>query len=286
MSDGFINLNKPANMTSHDAVNIVRKIFDTRKVGHAGTLDPAATGVLPVAVGRATKFLEYLSDRDKTYRAEILFGVATTTGDITGEILRREENFFMPGLDELKRAAKNFSGQIEQTPPKFSAIKLNGRKAYELARKNIDFELPKRIVTINRFEILSVEKNFVTVEVDCSKGTYIRTLAEDFGASLKLPATIKNLQRVRVGEFKIENSATPDELKNRGEEFLKPVEFCLTHFEKFDLPEHRQKAFLSGLPTDVFKPDSIVRVYVGEKFLGTGKISGGELKSDKQFATQ
>ena len=267
-------------MTSHDAVNFVRKIFNTRKVGHGGTLDPMATGILPIAVGQATKFIEYLADCDKTYRADILFGIATDSGDVTGNVINRAENFVMPSIDELNAAVKNFIGNIEQRPPKFSAIKINGRKAYDLARKNIDFEMPRRTVTINRFEILRVEKNFVTVEVDCSKGTYIRSLAVDFGESLNLPATLKSLQRVRVGKFCIEDAVTIDELKIDAEKFLTPIETCID-FERFNLPNHRVKAFMNGLPTDVKISDKLVKVYAAEKFLGVGKIKGGELRSEK-----
>lgn len=288
-NNGFINFNKAAGMTSHDAVNFLRKIFQTKKVGHGGTLDPAATGVLPVAIGNATKFLEYLADCDKTYRAEILLGTSTDSGDLDGKIISQAENFSMPTLDELKITAKKFLGEIEQTPPKFSAIKINGQKAYDLARKNIDFEIPKRLVKIYRLEVLSAEKNLVTVEVDCSKGTYVRSLAVDFGESLNLPATLKSLQRVRVGNFKIENSVTLEELKSSGENFLLPVEDCL-NFEKFFLPAHRVKAFLNGLPTDLEKLESwkgkkmksiFVKVYADEKFLGVGRIFSGELRSAK-----
>lgn len=280
INNGFINFNKAAGMTSHDAVNFLRKIFQTKKIGHGGTLDPAATGVLPIAVGRATKFLEYLTDCDKTYRAEILLGTSTDSGDLDGKIISQTENFSMPTLGELQIASKKFIGEIEQTPPKFSAIKINGQKAYDLARKNIDFEIPKRLVKIYRLEILNVEKNIVTVEIDCSKGTYIRSLAIDFGESLNLPTTLKNLQRTRVGNFKIENSVTLGELKSNGENFLLPVEDCL-NFEKFFLPVHRVKAFLNGLPTNVNESDKIVKVYADEKFLGVGKIFSGELRSAK-----
>lgn len=292
MNDGFINLNKAAGMTSHDAVNFLRKIFRTKKVGHGGTLDPAATGVLPIAVGRATKFLEYLADCDKTYRAEILFGTSTDSGDLDGKIISRQENFSMPTVDELQIAAKKFIGEIEQTPPKFSAIKINGRKAYDLARKNIDFEIPKRLVKIYRLEILRVEKNIVEAEVDCSKGTYIRSLAEDFGKNLNLPATLKSLQRTRVGNFLLKNSANIDEIQNGGENFLLPIEDYLT-FEKFFLPAHRIKAFLNGLPTNLNKMERwkgekvksiFVKVYADEKFLGVGKIFAGQLRSAKVFS--
>ena len=276
--DGFVNLHKPAGMTSHDAVNRVRKIFMTRKVGHAGTLDPAASGVLPVAVNRATKFLEYLTARDKTYRAEILFGTATDSGDLDGEIISRAENFSL-NVDELKDALKLFVGEIEQTPPKFSAIKIHGRKAYDLARKNLDFEMPRRRVKIFRLELVDVTDLSATVELDCSAGTYVRSLAVDIGARLSLPATLKNLIRLRVGDFALANSVTFDELN---ESCLQPIETCLKHLPTFILPESRIRAFMNGLPTTVNAADeNFLRVTANGKFLGVGKISGGELRSTK-----
>ena len=278
--NGFINLNKAAGMTSHDAVNFVRKIFQTKKVGHAGTLDPLATGVLPLAIGRATKFIEYLANCDKTYLAKIFFGIETDSGDISGKIISQEKNFIMPTIEELHNATKNFLGEIEQTPPKFSAIKIKGRKAYDLARKNIDFEMPRRKTKINRFEILEVGKNFVTAEIDCEKGTYIRSLAADYGLSLKIPATLKSLQRTRAGKFFLQNSVTLEDLKTSPEKFLLPVENCLD-FRNFNLPEHRVKAFLTGLSTTINLPDEILKVYAGKKFLGIGEIKFGELRAKK-----
>ena len=270
-------------MTSHDAVNLIRKIFGTKKVGHAGTLDPAAVGVLPVAVGRATKFIEYISDFDKTYRAEILFGVKTSTGDFEGEIVSKVENIQLPPEPALKSILAQFTGEIEQIPPKHSAIKIHGQKAYNLARKNIEFEMPRRVVTINKIEILRVEENILTLEIDCAKGTYIRSLAVDIGESLKLPATLKFLQRVRVGNFNLENAATVDDLKIDAEKFLLPVDSCLNHLKKFELPSRRIKAFCNGLPTNISATYEIVRVYAEGNFLGVGKIFNGELRAAKLF---
>jgi len=279
MNDGFINLNKKSGMTSHDAVNHVRKIFSTRKVGHAGTLDPAASGVLPVAIGRATKFIEYLADLEKSYRAEILFGVATDSGDLEGEIISRAENFQMPTVDEFKATLKNFIGEIEQTPPKFSAIKIHGRKAYDMARKNLDFEMPRRLIKISDIKLIALEKNSAVIEISCGKGTYIRSLAIDIGERLNLPATLKNLIRLRVGEFDLKNSATLDELTA---EKILPIEICLNHLPRFELKENRIRAFLNGLPTTLNLPDEkVLRVFADGKFLGVGRIERGELKSSK-----
>ena len=279
MSDGFINLNKTSGMTSHDAVNHVRKIFLTRKVGHAGTLDPSASGVLPVAIGRATKFIEYLADCDKVYRAEILFGVATDSGDLEGEVVARAEDFQMPTVDELNAALKDFVGEIEQTPPKFSAIKIHGRKAYDLARKNLDFEMPSRLVKIFDIKLVATEKNTATIEISCGKGTYIRSLATDLGERLNLLATLKNLIRLRVGDFDLKNSVTLDELC---EENILPIENCLNHLPKFELNPNRIRAFMNGLPTTIHAPDvKALRICAGGKFLGVGRIERDELRSSK-----
>ena len=279
MNDGFINLNKKSGMTSHDAVNHVRKIFSMRKVGHAGTLDPAASGVLPVAIGRATKFIEYLADLEKSYRAEILFGVATNSGDLEGEIISRADDFQMPTVDEFKATLKNFIGEIEQTPPKFSAIKIHGRKAYDMARKNLDFEMPRRLIKISDIKLIALEKNSAVIEISCGKGTYIRSLAIDIGERLNLPATLKNLIRLRVGEFDLKNSATLDELTA---EKILPIEICLNHLPRFELKENRIRAFLNGLPTTLNLPDEkVLRVFADGKFLGVGRIERGELKSSK-----
>ena len=279
MNDGFINLNKNSGMTSHDAVNHVRKIFSTRKVGHAGTLDPQASGVLPIAIGRATKFIEYLADCDKTYRAEILFGVATDSGDLEGEIISRADNFQMPTAEIFDATLKNFIGEIEQTPPKFSAIKIHGRKAYDLARKNLDFEMPRRLVRISDIKVVALEKNTATLEISCGKGTYIRSLAIDIGERLKIPATLKNLIRLRVGDFDIKKSAPLDELSA---ENILPIEDCLNHLPKFELDARRIRAFMNGLPTTLNLPDkNALRVFAGGKFLGVGRIERGELKSSK-----
>lgn len=282
MSDGFLNLNKPVGMTSHDAVNLVRKIFSTRKVGHAGTLDPQASGVLPVAVGRATKFIEYLADRDKSYRAEILFGVSTDSGDLDGEIIARAENFSMPTVDDFNAALKNFVGEIEQRPPKFSAIKINGRKAYDMARKNLAFDMPTRRVKIFRLELVALDEQSATIEVDCGKGTYIRSLAIDLGERFNLPAALKSLVRLRVGDFNLSDALTFDDAKKIGEDCLLPIEICLKHLPKFELPEHRIRAFLNGLPTTIHASDEqALRIFAGEKFLGVGRIERGELRSSK-----
>jgi len=281
MNDGFLNLNKKSGMTSHDVVNFVRKIFSTRKVGHAGTLDPAASGVLPIAVGRATKFIEYLADSQKIYRAEILFGISTDSGDLDGKIIAQNSAFSMPTADNFNFVLKNFIGEIEQTPPKFSAIKIHGQKAYDLARKNLNFDMPSRRVKIFDIKLISIEKNSATLEISCGKGTYIRSLARDLGEKLNLPATLKKLTRLQVGNFILSDALTFDELKT---ENILPVEDCLAHLPAFFLPEHRIKAFLNGLPTTIHAADEkFLRIFSGGKFLGVGRIEQENLRSLKIF---
>ena len=282
---GFININKPPGMTSHDVVNRVRRIFNTKKVGHTGTLDPFATGVLPIAVGCATKFIEYLNDCDKSYRAEILFGIETTTGDITGEVIKECQLKAPLAVDKINEILKTFIGNIQQTPPKYSAIKIDGRKAYELARKKVDFSMPSREVVIYKIDIVDLTEDTLIVDVDCSKGTYIRSLAVDIGKSLGTLATLKTLQRTRAGNFKIDNSVVLEELKS---ENIISVDTCLEHLPRLELPPHRLKAFSSGLSTRLSRnlsEGSLYRVYLNGEFIGTGKIVDGELKSDKIFQT-
>ncbi|MCR5834566.1 MAG: tRNA pseudouridine(55) synthase TruB [Selenomonadaceae bacterium] len=279
MTDGFINLNKPSGITSHDAVNRVRKILSTKKVGHAGTLDPAACGVLPIAVGRATKFIEYLTDCDKSYRAEILFSIATDSGDLEGEVIARTENFVMPTREEFEKVAAEFIGEIEQTPPKFSAIKINGQKAYDLARKNLSFDMPKRTIKISALRLLDLGNDSATIEVDCGKGTYIRSLAQDLGERLELPSTLRKLIRLRVGNFNLESAHVFEDITA---EKLLPIENCLNHLPSFELNENRIRAFTNGLPTTVNLPDAkVLRIISGGKFLGVGRIEHGDLKSSK-----
>lgn len=282
MNGGFLLVNKPSGLTSHDVVNRVRKIFSTRKVGHTGTLDPQASGLLIVAVERATKFIEYLGDLDKSYRAEILFGLATDSGDLEGKIISRAENFTMPTRDDIQAALKNFIGEIEQRPPKFSAIKIHGRKAYDLARKNFEFEMPTRRVKIFRLNLISLTDSTATIDVDCSAGTYIRSLAIDLGERLNLPSTLKNLIRLRIGKFNLSDALTLDDAEKIGGDCLLPIDFCLEHLPTFELPPNRIRAFTNGLPTDVHAADEkILRVIADGKFIGVGRIERGQLRSSK-----
>ncbi|GHO45215.1 tRNA pseudouridine(55) synthase TruB [Ktedonospora formicarum] len=178
--DGILNINKPLGMTSHDVVARVRKLLKQRRVGHAGTLDPAASGVLPICVGLGTRVAEYLSESGKAYRAEVIFGIVTDTYDTEGQILRTGDTSNLT-REEIERVLSTFLGAQMQFPPRYSAIKIKGQPAYKLARAGSEIELQARPVTLERLEILNWESPRLTLEVACSKGTYIRSLAYDLG---------------------------------------------------------------------------------------------------------
>lgn len=209
MEFGFLNINKPLNCTSHDVITLLRKSLGIKKIGHCGTLDPFATGVLIVGINDATKLLEYLPS-DKTYIAKIVFGVETNTNDITGEVLKRADN--IPSLKEIKENLKSYIGQVKQKPPIFSAIKINGHRSYNLARQNkISIEhIKEKTIEIYSSKILSYVNNELLLEIHCSKGTYIRSIARDLGYTLNTYAILSSLQRVKIGSpFTIENSIDP-----------------------------------------------------------------------------
>ena len=272
MTEGFLNLLKPPGMTSHDVIGAVRRIFGIKRVGHAGTLDPGAAGILPVAVGRAARLIEYLADCDKAYRTELILGYATDTGDDTGKVVERRENFRMPSEDEIREVLKRFTGRIRQVPPKYSAVKIGGKRACDLARAAQEVEIPEREVEISRLELKEVRPGKLFLEAECSKGTYIRTLCADIGMALGIPATMGFLLRTRVGDFRLEDAVILEELRERKEEALLAPEACLSTLFRYDLPEHRKKAFCNGLSTNV-KEEHLpkhFRVYCGEEFLGIG----------------
>lgn len=274
MSDGFLNILKPPGMSSHDIVGVVRRILKTKKVGHAGTLDPGAAGVLPVAVGRATRLVEYLAAVDKSYRAELLFGIATDSGDDTGVVVDAQSDFEMPSPERLRQAMLALTGEITQIPPAHSAIKINGQKACDLVRQHIAVEIPKRQVHIYRFELLEKRAQTLLLDVDCSKGTYIRTLCTDLGKVLGVPATMSFLVRTRVGAFHLRDAYTLEELQLAGEKALLPAEAYLTHLPRYEIAAHRVKAFCNGLSTHdraAELTNTFLRVYNAEKFLGIGR---------------
>lgn len=183
--DGVLIINKPKGFSSHDVVNVARKALNTRKIGHTGTLDPNATGVLPILVGTATKISKYLIEHDKTYIATIKLGEKTDTGDIEGNIIGQDENCPYFSYEEVRDVLKTFLGKQKQIPPIYSAIKVNGKKAYEYARSGQAVELEARDIEIYKIELINVQEKEITFEVSCSKGTYIRTLCEDIAKKMR-----------------------------------------------------------------------------------------------------
>jgi tRNA pseudouridine55 synthase len=231
--DGILNINKPLNKTSFSIVAMVKRLSGERRVGHAGTLDPAATGVLPVCLGRGTRIVEFLVNATKTYYAQIELGVATDTYDSRGQITQRGDP---SGINQpqLESAMESFRGSIQQTPPMYSAIKHHGQPLYELARAGINVERKTRPAKIHRLELISWQPPVVTVEVECGKGTYIRSLAHDLGQSLGCGAHLKSLVRTRCGLFDIKDAiplAKLEEAFYRGywQHFVYPIDIVVRH---------------------------------------------------------
>ena len=273
--DGFINVLKPTGLSSHDVVDIVRRIFKQKRVGHAGTLDPAAAGILPVALGRAARLVEYMENADKSYRAEIAFGYATDTGDVYGDVIESIPCPALPLEEELRRVLGKFVGEIEQTPPAYSAIKVGGQRAYDLVRQGAAVEIPTRTVRIDRLELVHADAAHarILVDVDCAKGTYIRSLCTDIGAVLGLPATMRFLLRTRVGGFMLADSYTLEELAEVGETALCAPDTALD-LPVYELDPQRVKAFYSGLSTSERRlelAEGCYRVYAEGVFLGIGR---------------
>ncbi len=216
--DGILNVRKEKGYTSHDVVAKLRGILGQRKIGHTGTLDPDATGVLPVCLGKATKVCEFLTDKSKTYVARVRLGVVTDTQDMTGQIL--EEHPVRATLEQIREAAEDFVGEIWQTPPMYSAVKVDGRRLYELARQGVEVERKKRRITVYSCEVsdYSSEDREFTMRVECSRGTYIRTLCHDIGQRLSCGGAMASLVRVRVGMFELEQALTLSEISRRAGE--------------------------------------------------------------------
>lgn len=228
MINGIVNIYKEKGYTSHDVVAVLRKVVGQKKIGHTGTLDPDATGVLPVCLGRATKVCELLTDHDKTYEALLLLGKTTDTQDISGEVLEERD----PGdltEEEVRSCIESFIGEYDQIPPMYSALKVNGKKLYELAREGKTVERKSRRVQIHGICILEMNLPHVRMEVDCSKGTYIRTLCHDIGEKLQVGGCMEELERTKVGRFLKEDAVTLDEVRQKmeqgeGAEFFTPLD--------------------------------------------------------------
>lgn len=279
---GFIILDKPEGITSFIGGAIVRRVTKEKKTGHTGTLDPMATGVLPVAVGNATRFIELLSSHDKGYRASFRLGTTTDTLDITGSVLSTSDD--IPDEEAVKKIIAHFQGEIEQLPPMYSAIKKDGKRLYELARQGIEVEREKRTVTIYNCDFVSFENGEYTIDVKCSKGTYIRSLISDIGEMLGCGAVMTALRRTLSNGFCIEEAHTEDELKNAEDisAFIIPVDKALEAYPAIKVSEAQATRFRNGGELDAARlhtklTPSLYRVYSPDnKFLGLGEYRENE----------
>lgn len=279
MMEGIVAVLKPPAMSSSDVVVDIRRLFETKRVGHLGTLDPEAAGVLPVCVGRAVRLFDYLVDKHKTYLCEIVFGTATDTQDAQGEIVARADCRIT--TDMLDAALPKLMGRIMQTPPKFSALKYNGQKLYDLALAGK--EIPDKSREIEITELTRVESlgtNRFLLRVTCSRGTYVRTLCEDIGAALGVPAHMAFLLRTASGAFRLEQTFTVAELAERKAQgtlaqALISCEEAAAFLPRLDLRADRRKPAMNGLGTHTNAPDGTYRIYCGG-FLGVGVVRAGE----------
>ena len=286
--NGIIIIDKPPGRTSHDMVYMMRKLTGIKKIGHTGTLDPMATGVLPVCIGSATKAADMLTLSDKRYVAELILGKATDTQDAQGNVT--EERDVNCGEDEVRDVIMSFVGEIEQIPPMYSAIKKDGKKLYELARQGIETEREKRKITINSIDILEINLPRVKIDVSCSKGTYIRTLCADIGEKLGTLAHMSALRRIKTGSFSIDKSYTVEELeelKDKGQlqDALISVDNLFSEYPAVYLNPKQVKSVTNGVRM-TYKGDEnqIYRVYDDcGNFLCVSKIKDGKLTLQKSF---
>jgi tRNA pseudouridine55 synthase len=268
--DGILNINKAAGMTSHDVVAKVRKLLKQKRVGHAGTLDPAATGVLPICAGQATRVAEYLSESGKAYEAEITFGVVTDTYDAEGSILRTADPSTLT-LPQIEQTLSSFLGEQMQLPPRYSAIKLSGQPAYKLARAGAEITLEARPVTMYELQALDWQSPRLRLQVACSKGTYIRSLAYDLGEKLGCGAHLSRLVRTRSGPFQLAESITLEQLadalaQDQAQHYFFPPDMALPNTPQIHLDADTSARVLHGnafrVTQQIAPPEnSLARVY-------------------------
>jgi len=284
---GVLLLDKPLGLSSNDALQKAKWLLRAEKAGHTGTLDPLATGLLPLCFGAATKFSQLSLDADKRYLATLALGIRTTTGDAEGEVLERQDADHITA-EQIATACAAFTGEIDQMPPMYSALKHEGKALYEYARAGVEIERKSRRVTIHAIDIVGVQAGTVTLDVRCTKGTYIRTLAEDIGARLGVGASLAALRRTASGGLTLEGSITLAALEALPEEqraqLLTSPDRLLADAPELRLDASESARFLSGLRRRVSAPDvERVRVYGPEPraFLGSAHITSGELIADR-----
>ena len=308
--DGVLPFLKPPGITSHDAVAICRRILKEKRIGHSGTLDPMAYGVLPVFLGKATRLIEYTDGFDKTYVAECKFGTFTDTEDSSGESVLPDNDMVLrdgvllnestqcseladaivkPTFEELVNTLNTFSGVQNQKPSKYSAIKVNGIRAYEYARKGIPVELPLRKIHIKNIELVAYGFPYFTVRVTCSGGTYIRSLLRDICVSLGIPGTMTSLARTQVGPFDIGYAKMAEELMIHGESLLLPTDTAVSHLSKVTVNSVQLKMMVQGKQLSIdsefsyTEPDHYYRAYGPNGFIGIMKRTNHTLKVEKNI---
>jgi tRNA pseudouridine55 synthase len=294
----IINLNKPGNISSHQALTKVKRLLAVKKAGHAGTLDPLATGVLIICLNEATKIARFLSDLDKAYIARLKLGERTDTYDSTGRIIE-EKDYRLVKETDIGRTLEKFMGSVQQIPPMFSAVKIGGKPLYKLARKGIEIERAARAVHISRIDLMSVQLPYLDIRVSCSKGTYIRTLCDEIGKALGVGAHMVSLQRTRVGNFGIEDSVSVEDLGDKKGLFYS-MDDVLSHLGEVILDEDSFRKAQHGMTINLSNPDSpmfqkqsntecnqpcqiqYVRLKSPEKILfGIGSVEDGEIKIER-----
>lgn len=308
--DGVLPFLKPPGITSHDAVAICRRILKEKRIGHSGTLDPMAYGVLPVFLGKATRLIEYTDGFDKTYVAECKFGTFTDTEDSSGQPVLPDNDMVLrdgvllnessqsselsdaivkPTFEELVNTLNTFSGVQNQRPSKYSAIKVNGIRAYEYARKGISVELPLRKIHIKNIELVAYGFPYFTVRVTCSGGTYIRSLLRDICVSLGIPGTMTSLARTQVGPFDIGSAKMAEELMIHGESLLLPTDTAVSHLSKVMVNSVQLKMMVQGKQLSIdsefsyTEPDHYYRAYGPHGFIGIMKRTNHTLKVEKNI---
>ena len=282
--DGIIIIDKPADWTSQDVTAKLRGVFQTRRIGHGGTLDPMATGVLPVFVGRATRGVEFFEHADKTYEAVLHLGLATDTEDITGNIL--EEKAVCVTEADILAVLPRFRGEIQQVPPMYSAIKINGQKLCNLARKGKEIDRPARTITIHALDFLGMEGNLARLRVHCSKGTYIRTLCKDIGQALGCGGCMESLRRVQAGSYTIDKAIPLADVvaSDAPGKFLQKVDTLFAQYPAVTLTEKQTLRCRNGNSFSVSHPDGTYRAYDGTgAFLMLAKVESGVMSTIKSF---
>ena len=275
--NGVINVYKPQNITSFDVVRTIRRISRVKKVGHTGTLDPMATGVLPICIGGSTKIVDFIMNEHKEYIAKLKLGLITDTYDREGMVLK-EEDISQILEEEVLNCINSFKGKSIQIPPMYSAIKIKGERLYNLARKGIEVEREGREINIYNIEVLKINLPYVEFKVNCSKGTYIRSLCYDIGNKLGVGAVMWELERTKTGIFSKENSINLEDINEENiKEFIIPTEKVLSKYEKIEIDEYFARLLKNGVEVKdkrllgKIKINDILRVYTEDKFMGLGQ---------------